>query len=149
MIYYKQEENRSCGPACVRMVFSKLGKDITEDFLIKKLKSNHKIWTKTKNIIRFFRKKRLDFFCKTNWSIKAMNHFLDTHIILIRYNLPKNEEDHYALFVWLKHDRIHLWDPWYGKNHTYSINYFNKHRKSTWEWYEKWFIAIKKNQNHF
>lgn len=144
MIYYKQKEERSCWPACIKMILGKLGKNVSEDFLIKKLKTSHKIGTSTKNIIKFLKKENIDFTYCINWSIKKMNNYLENHIILIRYHLPKEKTDHYALYVWPKNWRVHLWDPWYGKNHTYSVDYFNKHRKSTREWYEKGFIAIKK-----
>jgi len=39
------------------MILGKLGKNVTEDFLIKQLETNHKIGTKSKNIILFFKKK--------------------------------------------------------------------------------------------
>jgi len=143
MIYHKQKQEWSCWPACIKMIFSKLGKNLSEDFLIKKLKTNHKLGTSTKNIINFLKKESIIFTYHVNWNIKKMNHYLENNIILIRYHLPKEKTDHYALYVWLKEWRVHLWDPWYGKNHTYSVDYFNKHRKSTREWYEKWFIAIK------
>lgn len=144
MIYYKQEQERSCWAACVKMILGKLGQNVSEDFLIKKLKTNHKLGTSTKNIIKFLEKEWINFTYCVNWNIQQMNNYLKTHILLIRYHLPKEKTDHYALYVWMKEKRIHLWDPWYGKNHTYSFDYFNKHRKSTREDYEKWFIAVKK-----
>ncbi len=144
MIYHKQEQERSCWPACIKMILWKLGTNVSEDFLIKKLKTNHKLGTSTKNIINFLKKEWINFTYFVNWSIKKMDEYLENHLILIRYYLPKEKIDHYAIYMWIKDNRIHLWDPRYGKNHTYSCNYFNKHRKSTREGYEKWFIAVKK-----
>lgn len=146
MIYHKQKKEWSCWPACVKMILNKLWNDVTEDFLIKALESNHNIWTKNKNIISFFKEKWIKFIYKTNGSIEEMDKYLEWYIILIRYHLPKTKEDHYALYIGIKHNRIHLWDPWYGKNHTYSIDYFNKHRRSNWEGFEKGFIAVKKTK---
>jgi len=144
MKYHKQETMWTCWPACVKMIFSKFGKDFSEDFLINELKVNREIWATTENMIAFFEKNKLNFVYKTNGSLDEMNTYLDTHIILVRYHLLKEKLDHYAFYMWIKDNRIHLWDPRYGTNHTYSINYFNRNRKSTREGYEKWFIAIKK-----
>lgn len=144
MIYHRQRKDRSCWPACVKMILGKLGKHVSEDFLIKKLKTNQELWTSTKNIIDFFKKEWINFTYSVNWTIQKMNKYLENNVLLIRYHLPKIKTDHYALYMWIKENRVHLWDPWYGKNHTYSIDYFNKHRKSTREGYEKWFIAIKR-----
>jgi hypothetical protein len=38
------------------MILGKLGQNVSEDFLIKKLKTNHKLGTSTKNIINFLEK---------------------------------------------------------------------------------------------
>lgn len=144
MKYHKQKQIWTCWPACVKMIFSKFWKILTEDFLINELKANHKIGVTTKNMIAFFEINWLDFVYKTNGSLDEMNAYLKNYIILVRYYHPRRKDDHYALYMWIKNERVHLWDPWYGKNHTYSRDYFNKYRKSTWEWYEKWFIAIRK-----
>jgi len=142
IIYCKQEQNWSCGPAVVRMVLSSFGIRKSEEELIEILGSNNKIGTANKNMVEFFKGNGFSLIEKENSKIADLKRFYDDGFrIIVNYYCHYEKEGHFAVVKLIDNKRIYLYDPALGEKHSYSLKYFNK------IWYgkggeRKWFLAV-------
>lgn len=145
--YYKQETDYSCGAAAMRMVLGSLEIRKTEKELARLLNTAPKHGTWFRDFITVSRKFNLDYISQADGDITQLKTLMKQgYSIIVCYLLLKEKCDHYSVIKKVDKNTIHFFDPWFGKNHKYSIGYFNtiwKSRKRP-DRADRWFIAIKK-----
>jgi len=142
--FYRQQTDWTCGAACVRMAIASLGIRKSENELAKLLKTNkNKSGTLHREIARFFDGLKLNYVVSRNASVSDLKRFQkQNYCIIVGYFLVEHNCGHYAVVKKIG-AKIHLLDPWYGPNHSYSTKEFKK------VWYDgegekRWFVGIKK-----
>ncbi len=140
--YYKQKTEYTCGPASMKMALEHFGIKRSEEELASTLRTERKVGTSEHDMIMC-----ADFF-KMNYAVKRNASFEDLerlqkegYVTILRYYLPWEKIDHYAVFKKVDRGRIYLWDPCYGPDRSYSLNYFSK----IWKFDPK----IGKDKNHW
>lgn len=145
--YHKQETCWTCGSAAMRMALEKLGIKKSEKQVVRILKTNKIRGTWHKDFPRIAEKYNLDYVVKRNATIKDLKHLQKQgFIIIICYYYPKDKVDHYSILNKINSKSIYFYDPWFGKEHKYLLNYFNSIWKSDpkYDNEKRWFFAVKK-----
>ena len=122
MKYFKQETNYTCALACVRMVISKYGLDISEQELVKELKPSPKYGTNKDDLIEFIKHKGFEAESVENSSIDAVRKAkLEGYeiILLVSVDVPH-------CIVYLEDNGNHLkyHDPYFGDNKSVLVKKF-------------------------
>lgn len=144
MKYHRQQKDYTCGPACMKMVLSEMGRNISEKTLEKELKTSPKSGTGIRAFCRLARKMGMKAFSKKNSSIREMKSLLKDNFIIVCYYYKPEKTGHYAIVKRFSAEKIYLIDPWCGPNCSYSIEKFRKIWHSTPKavMYKRWICAI-------
>ena len=146
--FFKQDNEYSCGPTCLEMVFSYFGRRISKEKL-EKLAKTTKSGTSHVNMIKVAIKEGFYCYIHNNSSINQIKHFIDIKLpVIINYIEPSSNDGHYAVIVGYNKNSIILDDPWNGKNFKISIKEFNKrwydyHKKHK---YSRWILVVSKKK---
>lgn len=146
MKYYHQQKDYTCGPACMRIILSEMGKNISEKKLEKELKTNSKNGTVMRAFCKLAKKMGMKTFSKKNSTIGEIKSLLKDYFIIVCYYYKPEKIGHYALVKRVGKDRIYLMDPWCGPNCSYSFVSFRKiwHSTPKYGMKHKWLCAIRK-----
>lgn len=144
LTFYRQQTDYTCGLACMRMILSSKNIYKTEEELKKLLLyPKYPGPTPHKGFTNICKKMKFDCLELENSSIKKIKELLkkDFNVIVSRY-IPSQKVDHYAIVKKIDKENIYFLDPWFGKNHKYTLKYFEK------KWFDlenkkRWLIAIK------
>ena len=145
--YHKQETEYTCGAAAMRMVLESIGINRSEKEIAKLLKTNKIRGTWHKNFPIVAEKYKLNCIVRRNARISDLKKLQkENYSIILCYYCPAEKVDHYSLLRKIDSRFIYFWDPWFGPNHKYSLNHFNKIWKSDpkYEKEKKWLIAMKR-----
>lgn len=145
--FYKQETKYTCGSASMRMALESVGIKKSEKQIEKLLGTNKIRGTWHKDFSRLAEKYRLNHFTKRNSSIEDLKEYQKKGFtIIICYFYPPEKVDHYSVFKKIDDKNIYFWDPWFGPEHKYSLDYFKKIWKSDPKYDNEkcWFFAVKK-----
>ena len=143
--YHKQEGAYTCGAACMRMVFEKLGIKKTEKQMVRLLGTNKVKGTHEKEFPRIAEKYKINYLVERKGRISDLKKlFKENWLIIVCYHNPNEDEDHYSVFRSINNTHIHLYDPWSSPDHRFKITYFKKMWKTEFEKDLRWFIALKK-----
>lgn len=142
--FYKQETDYTCGLASMRMILSSMKIYKTEEELKKPMLYPRKNGpTPHKGFINLSKKMNLEYQEIENSSIEKIKQLLQKNfkVIVSRY-IPSQKVDHYAIVKSVDKKYIYFLDPWFGSNHKYTLEYFDKN------WFDfenkkKWLFAIK------
>lgn len=145
MKLHKQETPYTCGGAAMKMVLDSLGIKKTEKQLTKLLKTNKIRGTWHRFFPQVAEKYKLNYIVERNSSINRLKTLLKKgYKIIVCYYYPPEKVDHYSVIKKIR-SKIYFYDPFFGKNHSYSLTYFNKIWKSDpkYDNEKNWFIAIR------
>lgn len=145
--YYAQETSYTCGPASMKMVLENFKIKKSEEQLAKLMKTNRVRGTWRKHFQDVARKYKLKLITKSHSSIKELKYLIkNNYKIIVCYYYPKEKFDHYSVVKNILKNEICFLDPWFGPNHKYHLNYFNKIWKMNPRFSKdrKWFFAVKK-----
>lgn len=144
--FYRQNDDFTCGPAVMKMVFSFLGKTKKINSLAETLHTT-KIGTCHLSLIEEAR--REGFFCyvNNNSTIHEVRHFINLGLpVVVNYNEPSTNDGHYAVVVGYDRNKIIMNDPWNGKNFKISENEFilRWHDRFNGHASKKWIMVVSK-----
>lgn len=148
--YHKQETEYTCGAAATKMILEHFGVHKTEAQIIKELKTNKKRGTWTKNFSILAEKFNLDYWVKSNSTIKDLKNYQKKgYLLIINYFIPEEKCDHYSVLRKIDSKYIYFIDPWFGPDYKYPLKEFQNlwHSNFNFEKEKRWFIAIKKREN--
>lgn len=139
--YYKQSKDWTCGPACMRMVLASFGIRKSEAAVAKLLCVSKVSGTKHKKFAELSEKLKLSYVVRRKGSVEEIKEFLPWCKIIVCYWLPDEKSGHNAVVRKISSKRIYLFDPWFGRNYSLPLSYFNKNWRCRQD--KRWFIAIK------
>ena len=146
--YHEQEKSYTCGAASMRMALEHLGIKKTEQQVAKLLGTSKVRGTWEKDFPKIAEKYRLSYVVKHNGSIRDLKRLYKKEYVIIVCYHPGDEIDHYSIIRSIGEEKIHLYDPWYGKHggpdETYKVSYFDKIWRTQQEKDIRWLIAIKR-----
>ncbi|MCA9488039.1 MAG: C39 family peptidase [Nanoarchaeota archaeon] len=146
-VFRKQKKDHTCGPASMGMLLKAVGIDESEEELSRMLKTSEAHGTLPAEFPRLAEKYKLNYLVRRNSDFEDLDHLKKRkYLVILIYHIRKEKIDHYAVFKKIENGRIYLFDPWFGKNKSYSLNYFFNVWKSS-EIYggeKRWLFAIKK-----
>lgn len=144
--YHKQESVYTCGAACMRIAFEKLGIIKTEKQMVKLLGTNKIVGTHEKDFPRLAEKYKINYIVERSGKISELKRLLKNGwIIIVCYNNPALG-DHYSLIRKIGKTEMHLYDPWISPDKKFKINYFKKMWRTKFEKDLRWFFAMKKQK---
>ena len=148
IMFYKQQNFCMCGPACLRMVLAAFGIKKSEETLTKILKKDGEPGTPNRSLPDAAEALKLNYAVQRNASIADLKWSIGKgFVIIVSYFDPVEKVGHFAVIKKVDAKRIHLFDPWYGPNHGYSMKEFLPNWRSGFDKDKRWFIAIKKPEN--
>ncbi|MGA1713289.1 MAG: cysteine peptidase family C39 domain-containing protein [bacterium] len=144
--FSSQIKDWSCGPAVVQMILSASGVDEKESDLIRDMGANPKRGTNPGKMVSFLRERGFSCESNENSTLKDISSALEDSHVVILYFLKDWSVDHYALVKSMNEDKIVLFDPWYGRNHDYGLDHFEKiwHGDPKFGNVNKWMMRVKK-----
>ena len=145
--FYKQEYTYTCGAAAMRMVLERSGVKKSEKRIVRILKTNKVRGTWHKDFPRVAEKYKLNYIVKRNSSIEDLKKYKKQgYNIVICYYYPPEKVDHYSVLKKIDKENIYFYDPYFGEDHKYSLNYFLKIWKSNprYDGEKRWFFGVKK-----
>lgn len=116
--YFPQHTATSCGPACLRMVFSHLGIQYSEEKLIRLCKTTAN-GTSHEHLLDEIKREGLSFEAKSHGTIKQLVMYIDNgYPVIINYCEPFSDEGHYAVVSGYdaKEELLILADPCNGND---------------------------------
>ncbi|MBI5797420.1 C39 family peptidase [Candidatus Woesearchaeota archaeon] len=145
--YYPQEAEHTCGPASGRMILASLGVRRREHDIAMVLGTKRN-GTNDEDFIKLAHKYRLHYISKKNATFDGLKKLQKKgYKIIVSYWYTPDKTGHYAVLRKVGRKYVHLFDPWAGPKHKYSISYFRK----LWDWSlcdepdtnRRWFFAVK------
>jgi predicted double-glycine peptidase len=143
--YHSQETSYTCGAACMRMAFEKLGIKKSEKQMARLLGTNKVNGTTEKDFARIAEKYKFNYLVEHRGTLKDLKKFLkNDYVVIVCFHYLPEDIDHYSIIRKIENGEIHLTDPYIGPDHKYKIDYFEKIWKTVSEKDKRWFIALKK-----
>ncbi|MBI3623730.1 C39 family peptidase [Candidatus Pacearchaeota archaeon] len=143
--YHKQESAYTCGAACMRMVFEKLGIKKSEKQMKRLLGTNKIKGTAEKEFPRIAEKYKINYIVERRGKLSDLKKLhKEGWLIIVCYHNIKENVDHYSVLRKIDNTYIHLYDPWSFPDHKFKISYFKKIWKTKAEKDLRWFIALKR-----
>ena len=143
--YHPQQEDYSCGPACLRMIFNHLGKEYSEEKMIALCKTMPKTGTSHEKIIEVLKNEEIAFFTKTNSSIKQLISLIDKSFpVIVNYYDDESNEGHYSIVSGYdkKEKKIIMADPYKGNDYEVEWSKFRKLWHNGNNTSKKWILVI-------
>jgi ABC-type bacteriocin/lantibiotic exporter with double-glycine peptidase domain len=125
--YYRQENDYSCGPATLQMVFEYFNIVESQAEIAARGNTSEDSGLAEKDLVRLVRE--AGFFCYRNSSatFHHIAHFLQLEIpVIVHYIEPSDNEGHYAVVVSINQTHITLNDPWNGEGFTLDLHEFDQ-----------------------
>ena len=105
-IYHKQETKYTCGEACLKMFYNKLGVKKSENQLTKKLKPSFRYGTTQKKLVEFAEKQKFQYISKGNSKIDELKKLLkEDYFVIVNYLIEEENEGHYAVIKKITKDK--------------------------------------------
>lgn len=145
--YSRQTTDYTCGPASIKMVLNYFGFSKSEKELAEIFNTDSKKGTRIKNFISGVRSLEFEYIIKTNSDFKDLRRFQRKgYVVVVCYFIPEENLDHYSVLKKVGIKNIYFFDPWFGKNHKYSKNYFKKIWRcdESFDKEKAWCAALKK-----
>lgn len=128
--YFPQHKDYSCGPVCLRMIFTHLGRVYTEDKLVYLCHTSKKSGTSHQHLIDEIKKEGFVYLIRTKGAISDIVEFIEAgYPVVVNYLEPFSEEGHYAVVSGydLKEKIVILADPCNGNDYSLKWDDFEKH----------------------
>ena len=143
--FFKQQKFWTCGPASLRMVLGAFGIKKSEKELIPFLVKKGEPGTPNRSLSEVAERLKLNYVVRRNASIADIRWYLSHGFgVIVSYFDSVEEVGHFAVVKRVGLRKIHLFDPWYGPKHEYSLKQFLPNWRSGFDKDKRWFIAIKK-----
>lgn len=111
--HFIQKTNYTCGPACIRMVLSKWGIEVSEEELVKQMHTNDKEGTKPEEMVSIASKFGLKVFTKQHATLEELDKLLrEGWMVIVAYSV---DVPHYAVYAGSNEQHIFLNDPFFGE----------------------------------
>ncbi len=141
--YHKQKNSYYCGPAALQMVFEYFGRRASQSAIARQAKTNSKIGTTNKNMIRVARQRGFSVCVKNDSTFFEISRFFKKGLpIIVKFIEPSVKVPHFAVVSGLASRHIILNDPWNGKNFKLSRSEFLKHWHDEDKADKKWLMAL-------
>lgn len=143
--YFPQSESYACGPAVLRMIFEHLGRDYSEEKLIKLCKAAPKKGTTHEDMIKEVENEGFRHHEMENAQLKDIRHFLDNgYPVIVNYINPLSARGHYAIIIGydLKEKILIFADPSNGADFTMHEDDFFELWHSGTENTKRWLLII-------
>ena len=155
--YYKQETDWTCGPACLRMYFSAIGGECSEEDCEKVLNtkrpskqratgsSEEEVGTSYKAFEEFAKGSKIKFIAKQGGEIIDLKKALKKDLfVIVSYHIIKDNINHFAVVKIVNDKEIILNDPSYGKGKKIELKHFEKiwSIPARFSKEKNWFIAM-------
>ena len=146
--YYEQEREHTCGPASGRMILASFGVHRREHDIARVLRTR-KTGTNDDAFIILAKKYQLKYLFMKNADLQKLKTLQKNgYKIIVSYWYSPDKSGHYAVLKKIGSKYVHLFDPWAGPKHKYSLAYFFK----LWDWSlckepdtnRRWFFAVKR-----
>lgn len=145
--FFKQDNDYSCGPTALQMVFAFYGKILSEKYLTKKLKTKKDKGTEHSFLIKIANKEGFYVYTNNNSNLEEISYITKENIpVIVHIMEPSGYEGHYSVIVNITKKNVILNDPWNGKNFRMSIENFVKNWHNKNSKYKQWIMAISKEQ---
>ena len=145
--YFHQTTDYTCGPASIKMALSFFEIFKSEKQLAGILRTDSKKGTRINDFISGAKFLGFDYVIKTSSKVKDLRMLQKKgYVVVVCYFIPEENLDHYSVLKKVGLKNIYFFDPWFGEDHKYSINYFKRIWKCD-ERFDKekaWCIALKK-----
>lgn len=142
--FYEQEQEWTCGPACMRMVMERVGVKKTEKQLIRLMHTTPIKGTGIREFPALAERFQLNYVVNRNSSIdELVDAYRNGYNIIICYYYKNKQEDHYAVLKEIDDEDIYLLDPWVGPEHRYNLNHFVSIWRTRYEHEKGWFFGVK------
>lgn len=143
--YFPQSENYDCGPAVLRMIFEHLGRDYSEEKLIKLCNAIPKKGTTHEDLIKEVENEGFRHREMENAHIKNILTFLNNgYPVIVNYINPLSSRGHYSIVIGydLKEKILIFADPSNGADFTMHEDEFLKMWHSGTENTKRWLLII-------
>jgi ABC-type bacteriocin/lantibiotic exporter with double-glycine peptidase domain len=144
--FYRQSNDYSCGPACLKMVFKKHQIQRKEITLARHAKTEREWGTQHNGMIATAQKYGFYGFIKRNGTINDLREFVQKgYGVIIDWTEPQDREGHYSLLIGFTKKEIIYHDPYWGREMRMPIRKFIHH------WHEDgsddfgWMMVLGKN----
>lgn len=122
MKYFEQETNYTCALACVRMIFSKFGLNISEEELVGKLKPSPKYGTNKDDLVDFIKSMGFEAECVEDSNLDEVRVSKEQGygvILLVSVDVP-----HCIIYLGDNGNHLKYHDPFFGENRSIIIKKF-------------------------
>lgn len=141
--YFKQDNNFSCGPTTLQMVFAFYGKRFSESSLTERLHTKQSSGTSHGPMIEVSREEGFYVYVNNNSTIEEIATLIGRNIpVIINFIEPSSEEGHYSVVVDTTEDNMIFHDPWNGEEVKMDITTFTKRWRSEDNANLNWIMAI-------
>lgn len=143
--FFRQDTDHTCGPASLQMSLSFLGTLKSERALARAAGTTHEAGTRHSAMIDTAR--RAGFYCYVNAgsTLDEVRHFLSAGLpVIVHFNEPSEDDDHYAVIVGTRGNTLVLNDPWNGKGFTMHRRTFLARWRGRQEGntYSRWMMVV-------
>lgn len=143
--FFKQDTAYSCGPVALQMILAFFGDRKSEYELVRRMHMNKAFGTRHEWMIVTARKEGFFCYVNNNSSLHEIEHFLSLHLpVIVHFNNPTDDDDHYSVIVGLTSDTVVFNDPWNGKGFKISRKVFLSHwyGDQAGKNYKQWMMVV-------
>lgn len=143
-VYLRQPNKWTCGPVALKMALALQQVDRALEELIAALGTTEQAGTPHAHLIRFAQENGFEYQAGGNTSIGQVRRWReDGYAVVVAYYDIVERCGHFAVVDTVTDKRIHLLDPWFGPEHSYSIGHFYRRWHDS-EGYRRWALAIRR-----
>lgn len=142
-VYIRQPNQWTCGPVALKMALALQQIDHTLEELVLALKTTEQEGTSHGSLVRFAQQHAFEHEAGGDTSLRRVRQWLkEGYTVVVAYFDTAEQFGHFAVITAVTDRRVHLLDPWFGPEHSYSISHFYKIWHDT-EGYRRWAMAIR------
>jgi len=141
--YHGQEQEHTCGPASLRMVFSYFDALYEEPHLARQVKTTQRQGTARREMVAAARHAGYWVYEQTNATLGALKWFINREIpAIVNYLEPSGNEGHYTVVTGYDAKGLFLHDPWNGQDFHLARRTFLSRWRGKSEQKHRWLMVV-------
>ncbi|MDP3900634.1 MAG: cysteine peptidase family C39 domain-containing protein [bacterium] len=140
-----QNNHWNCGPAALNIALGRQGwRTHFIDDLARVLNTTPEYGTKNRRMVAYVRRLLVDYEVVSPTSLHDLRRWLaGGYSVIVLYYDVYDRCGHFSVITNISKGRVALDDPWFGKGHSYSLNYFYKIWRDS-ENNRRWSLAFRR-----
>lgn len=147
--YFPQSSDFMCGPASLQMVMAFLGKNKSQDYILKTTGSTKdklkKSGMNNGDLIKAARVAGFYVYVNEDSILPEIKYFIDLKLpVLVNYREPSENDGHFAVVAGYDSigKKLFLYDPWNGKNFPISERSLLSRWHGSYQGHKKWLMVL-------